>query len=304
MTFYDTLKNIFMLLLVLQFAPSALENIKKQYIGYINPTAKVGVIPVSGLISSSDYINKHLNKYFKDPSIKAILLKIESPGGSSGSSQAIHDEIKALQAEHTKPIVALVENVCASGSYYIASAADYIVSPGQALIGSIGTYFPYLFQLKDLREEYKVGYAPIKAGIYKTLGDPLMDRTPEETALLQSVADDAYAQFTKDIAINRKLSLTTTATWAEGKIFSGRQAQEIGLIDYLGSAHTAQKILKEKALIDGDIEWVHPPQETGLARLFGGSQGPDRDSMFNSLAEKLYTALRSQYAKQSLHLMT
>src|SRR3989304_1517040 len=143
MTFYESLRNIFIILLFLQLAPALVEGIRKQCSKYLEPKTAVGVISIRGLLYDSSRYNKELNNYFKNSSIKAILLKIECPGSASGTGQAIFNEILELKKEYPKPIVALVENVCASGGYLIASGCDYIVAPGSALIGSIGSALPY-----------------------------------------------------------------------------------------------------------------------------------------------------------------
>jgi len=293
MNFWNYLKNIFLVLIFLQLAPSLIENIKKQYGRYLEPQTKVGVVPVRGILYDSAHYIKQLNTFFKDQSIKAILVRMESPGSAAGTGQAIYNEITALKKIYKKPIITLVENTCASGGYYIASATDYIIAPGQAIVGSIGTQLPYLFQLRQFIEDHKINYIPIKAGTYKSVGDPFIDMTPEEQALLQGVVNDSYQQFTEDIATARKLNLANAPIWADGKIFSGRQALKLGLIDELGSAHTAIKVLKEKALIETEIEWVKVPQKTGLLKLFGGSQEDDSSSMFNSLVDSIANRLCS-----------
>ena len=105
---------------------------------------------------------------------------MECPGGASGTSQTIFDELKALKKENPKPVVVLVENICASGGYNIACAADYIIAPGSAIIGSIGASLPYLFNVKELLEKINVKYTPIKAGTYKNVTNPFVEMTPQE----------------------------------------------------------------------------------------------------------------------------
>lgn len=294
MKFFDLLKNIFLILIIIQFAPSLIEGIRKQYSHYIEPKTQVGIIEIKGLLTDSSSYIKQLHTFFKNTEIKAILLKMDCHGSASGTGQAIANELQQLKNEYHKPVVILVENVCASGGYWIASSADYIVAPTTALIGSIGSKFSYTFQLRDFIENYKVKYISLKAGAYKTAADPFVDMTPAEQAMLQSVLDDTYHQFTHSIAQARKLSLNKVNEWADGKIFTGHQALKLGLIDEVGSVHNAIKVIKDKALIEGDIEWIYPPKERSLlASLIGkDDDGSFTESAMNGICgflEQRYT---------------
>lgn len=296
MKFFEYLKNIFLVLIFIQFVPILFESIKKQYGKYLSPQTEVAVIGIKGVLYNSAHYNKYLTKYFKDKDIKAILLKIESPGGAAGTSAAIYSEIMQLKKEYPKPIITLVENVCASGGYYIASATDHIIAPGSAMIGSIGAAFPSIFQLKSFIEKYDVQAKALKAGDYKNTGNPLVDITAQETAMLQGVLDDSYAQFTQDVAHARTiLSLEKHKEWADGKIFTARQAYNLKLIDELGSAYNAVSYLKKAAKIEGDIEWIKPPVKSPLASLFGESETDEDTSMFSSFAGALCTEVEQRF---------
>jgi protease-4 len=299
MSLFDCIKSVFLILILLNFAPSLLEGIHTNYNRYINPKTPVGVITIKDNLCSSGTYTKQLYDYFKNPDIKAILLVIDCPGGAAGTSQAVHNEILALKNDHHKPIIVLVENICASGAYYIACAADYIITPGTALIGSIGACMPYFFQLRECIEQYKIHYTPIKAGAHKSAGDPFTDLSKDDHALLQ-IVDDSYQQFAQDVAQCRKLSMTTVSEWANGKIFSGNQAFKLGLVDELGSAYTAIRRIKEKALIEGDIEWIHPPQQGSLATLLGIKGDDESSSLFTHFAQSFCTFLEQRYAKPRL----
>jgi protease-4 len=298
-TLWDFVKIIFIILIMLQIAPVLLESIRRQYSKILLPRPYVGVLPIKGLLYDSSQYDKHLTTLFKNNDVKAILLKIESNGSTSGTGQALFNEIQSLKKEYPKPIIVLVENICTSGGYYIASSADYIIAAGTATVGSIGTYLPS-FALKDFIEQFKIHYDPIKSGTYKTINDPLSSRTQQETALLQELSDDIYNQFTQDIATMRKLSLSNINEWAEGKIFTGRQALKLGLIDELGSAQTAIRVIKEKALIEGEIEWIYPQTQSMFASFFGGQQDDD-STMFNYCATQLCTFLENRYLNVAAH---
>lgn len=302
MNFFDYLKNIFIILIFLQIAPILIRSIKNQYSKMLMPRSKVGLIRIRGILYNSDYYNRYLNKFFKDPSIKAIMIKMDCPGSASGTAQAIFNEILMLKREYDKPIITLVENISASGGYYIACATDAIISPPSAIIGSIGSAFQYLFQLKEFIENYKIKYKAITAGKYKTSTDPFVDMSADQETLLQQVLDSSYEQFAEDVAKHRKLSLKDKEKWAEGKIFTASQALELGLVDSLGSAYLATQIIKEKALIKEEIEWIKPPRKTGLLKWFGGQDASEEEdsSMFNAFATKLCKFLEERYLQNKL----
>ncbi len=296
MTFFGYLKNLLIFLFFLQVTPKLMQSISSQYSAFIVPKTRVGVLRIDGVLYHSSWHTKQLHRFFIDDSIKAILLKIESSGSCAGTGQALAHEIIQLKTAYPKPIIALTENVCASGAYYIASATDYVISSGQALIGSIGSYIPHLFQLKGFLENHNIDYTPIKAGTYKGMTDPFSAMNEQDKEQLQSVVDDSYTQFVADIAHNRKLAIQDAKTWADGKIFTGKQAQKLGLVDELGSAINAITYIKNKKLID-DIEWIHAqPQGGFLQQLFSPQDSSDPGSMFNqcdmSIATCVQAALR------------
>ena len=299
MTFYDYLKNIFLILIFLHIAPSLIDGIRRQYSRYLEPRTQVGVLKIKGVLYDSSYYTKHLYKFFKNPQIKAILIRMDCLGSAAGTGQTIFNEIQALKKEYPKPVITLVENVCASGGYLIACASDHIIAPASAVIGSIGSYFSNL-QLREFLEQFKVRYNIIKAGTYKTITDPFTDMTEEEKLLLQGIQNNAYDQFVQLVANTRKLTITKTSQWADGKIFTGQQALELGLIDEIGSGQNAIRVLKEKALIEGTIEWVKPQVKRGLFSFFGGTEQDDQESMFTNALHNICTMLETRYS--GLHL--
>lgn len=295
----ELLRNLFFMLILLQFAPSIVKNVKKQYENIIMPKEKVGLITIKGILYTSDNINKYLNKYFKDPEIKAILLKMDCPGGASGTAQSIYYEIQNLKKKYKKPIVTLVENICASGGYYIACATDSIITAPSAIVGSIGVSFQYLFQLNEFIEQFKIKYKSVTAGKYKSTTDPFVDMTPEQEKQLQTVLDSSYEQFVSDVSKNRRLPLKTQDQWAQAKLFNGSQALKLGLIDKVGSPFIAKKVIRDKAQIDTDkeIEWVKQPKKTGIAQLFGAPEQDDENTMFSLISHRLSAFLANKVTK-------
>jgi protease-4 len=301
MKFFDVLKNIFFLLIFLQFVPLLIDGLRKQYYQIVEPRTKVAVIMIDGDLTDSEPYTKQLTRYFKDSSIKAILLKIDSPGGAAGTGESIYNELISLKNApdiHKKPIITLVENVCASGAYYVACGSDYIIAPSTALVGSIGASLSQMafFHLHQFLAQHKVDYKPIYAGAYKNCIDPMADLSPENQALLQGILNDSYETFAQAVAKSRKLSLNAKDTWANGKIFTGRQAKELGLIDENGSSYNAIKVIKEKALIEGEIEWVKQPAPSPISQLFSGSSTPDDDtSLLSACVNSVCSTIENRY---------
>ena len=225
---------------------------------------------------------------------KQFCSKLNVLDHAAGTGQAIYNEIMELKKIYPKPVIVLVENVCASGGYYIACAADHIIASPMALVGSIGVAMPYFFQFKEFAEYHKIKYVPLAAGEYKNSTNPFTEITPEQKQMLQSVLDDSYEQFAADIAEHRNLSLDTKNEWANGKIFNGRQALKLGLIDELGSATQVTQAIKQRSGITGDIKWIHAPSRTGVWALLGG-ESDDEQTLVSALAHECLTIVENRY---------
>jgi signal peptide peptidase SppA, 36K type len=153
---------------------------------------KVAVISVSGLISDSEPTIEQLKKFTKDDSVKAIVLRIDSPGGGVGPSQEIYEEVKKARAK--KPVLASMGALAASGGYYIACAAQRVYANPGTITGSIGVIMPFM-NVKDLVEKIGVKGMTVKSGVFKDIGSPMRDMTPQERELLQGVVDNVHLQF-------------------------------------------------------------------------------------------------------------
>ncbi len=197
------------------------------------------------LVNSGEYV-RNLKKFFKDPSIKAILVRMDCPGGAAGTSQAIYNELTYLKEQYPhKPVVVFVENMCASGAYYIASPSDCIVATGSSFIGSIGVYIA-LPRLKEFINQYKIEYSVTKTGKYKAILNPLLDATKDEQDLLQELCNNTYQQFITDVSKSRPaLALKDAEMWANGKIFTGEQALDLKLIDKIGSLSLVEQEIRD-----------------------------------------------------------
>ena len=229
MTLLNALKTIVFLIITLYIAPFLIDGIKNQYITILEPQTAIGIINITEPLYTAHSSIQQLHSYFQDPTIKGIVLKINCSHTAAGTSQTIFHDIRHLKKEYPKPIIALVENICLSGAYLIASACDSIIAPESAMIGNIGQDFN-TWSLQQI--------------------------TSEKNNALETIENESYQQLIKQIALSRKLPLTTTQNWGNGKIFTGSQAMAFGLINEVGSLCTVIKMIKEKVLVEGEINWI------------------------------------------------
>jgi protease IV len=229
----------------------------------------VGVIEIKGGIFTAEHYVRQLDEFSKRSDIAGILLKIDSPGGSPGAAEALHNELKLFREK--KPVVVLVENICASAAYYIASAANYIIANPSSMVGSIGVYMPLTYY-EGLPQEYSIGFngsiatikdQTVQAGEFKRVGNPFKKLNDKEHDYIQKHIDEAYDIFTMAVADNRSLSLEERSTWAEGRIFNGKHALSMNLIDEVGSISNARMVLQQLITTKGgtarsDIHFVKP----------------------------------------------
>lgn len=291
--FLTWLKNIFFILLFLQIAPMLFISIKKHYSSLLEQRTKVGVILLDDELTKSQVYVEQLKKLFKDTEIRAILLRINCPGGTPGAAQAFYSELRQLKEEYSKTVGVFVENICTSGAYYAACPADFIVATPSAFVGSIGVYIP-LPHLKEFINQYKIDYSVVKTGDYKTTGDMFLQQTSHGQEMLQALTDDTYDQFINDVMEARPLLTKALVNdWANGKVFTGRQALKNGLIDAVGSQSTVESLLRKKAPIDGEIEWVYNKKNHGIIRsLFSEDEDtPDSGSFTEGVINKISTLI-------------
>jgi len=215
---------------------------------------QIGVIEVNNVISTSKYITEHIRDFSEDPSIKAILLRIDSPGGGVAASQEIYEELK--KAKETKKIVASMGAVAASGGYYIALPADIIVANPGTITGSIGVIMEFPV-LKELLDKIGIEFEVVKSREHKDIGSPFRRINKEERELLNDVIMDVYDQFITATIEARGLARDSVLKYADGRIFTGRQARDLGFIDTLGTFYDAVEIAGDLVGID-DPFLVYP----------------------------------------------
>ena len=210
----------------------------------------VGLVFLEGPINSQkarDFIEL-LQRAREDPRVGVVLVRINSPGGGVAPSQEIYRAIMNMRGE--KRVVASLGSVGASGGYYVASAAQEIYADPGTITGSIGVIFTYP-QLQELLKKVGVGKVVVKSGEFKDIASPFRSPTPEEKAILQGVVNDIYQQFVGDIARARGMKVERMKALADGRIFTGRQAQKLGLVDGLMTqeeviGYVSSKVLKVK----------------------------------------------------------
>ncbi len=220
----------------------------------LNLRGKIGVIPIEGIIGDSEELVEQINEFAEDRGIKAVVLRINSPGGGVAPSQEIYQAVRELKKK--KKVVASMGAVAASGGYMIAVAADRIVANPGTITGSISTVMHYA-NVEELMKKVGVRSSVVKSGKFKDIGSPSREMTAEEKSLLQAIVDDIYDQFVRTIAENRKLPLQKIFELADGRIFSGRQAKDLGLVDDLGGLQDAILLAGKLSGIEGSPEIVH-----------------------------------------------
>ncbi len=209
----------------------------------------VALVKIEGLLTNSELVVNEVNDYSEDGSIKAIVLRIDSPGGGVVPSQEIFNAVRNAKREGKK-VVASMGSVAASGGYYIAAAADRIVANPGTMTGSIGVKMEFA-NIEKLLEKIGVKGMVVKGGLYKDIGSPFREMTEGERKLLQDVIDDVHGQFIDAVAEGRGLPKAEVAAIADGRILTGRQALSLKLVDQLGDLEDSIKLAGELAGIRG-----------------------------------------------------
>ncbi|MBN1828147.1 MAG: signal peptide peptidase SppA [Deltaproteobacteria bacterium] len=225
----------------------------------------VAVVLIEGPITDSRDIVSRLEQYRESEDVKAIVVRIDSPGGAVVPSQEIYDTIRSIREE--KPVVASMGSVAASGGYYVACPAHEIMANPGTITGSIGVLIQFS-NVEELLE--KIGFKAwaIKSGKFKDTGSPFRPMEAEERKLVQELVDDIYQQFLDAVSKNRNIPMERLRTIADGRILSGRQALEAGLVDRLGNLEEAVKRAAALAGIEGKPRVIYPKRSRSIIRYF------------------------------------
>ncbi len=218
---------------------------------------RVALIRIEGVILDAQATISELKQYSENPLVKAIVLRIDSPGGGVVPSQEIHDAVRRVKNKSNKAVIASMGTVAASGGYYIAAATDRIIANPGTLTGSIGVIME-MANFEGLMKKVGVEGVVIKSGRFKDVGSPLRKMSDEEHKLLQSVMDDVHHQFIQAVADGRSLEVSDVEPLADGRIYTGRQAKEARLVDELGDLDDAIHIAADIAGMEGEPKVVEP----------------------------------------------
>jgi len=243
----------------------------------------IGVIYLKGVIVNeegegvvdSKYVIKTLDKIKKDKSYKGILLVIDSPGGVAAPSLEISYIIKKISKE--KPVVSYIENLGASGAYYIASASNYIIANPQSIVGSIGVIItiPQIYKALD---KLGISMVSIKSGKYKDSLSPFKELDNDQRKYIQNLVMEYYNQFVKDVSINRNLPIDELYKVADGRVFSPYTAKNYKLIDSIGTIDDAKEKIKQLVnLKDVRFREIKPPKKKLLDELLGSKLNYNAD---------------------------
>jgi protease IV len=263
-----------------QSAPAAVY--EEEYVSGAGPS-KIAVVPVEGEIapantavtetqptSTPEGLADALRQARNDPSVAAVVLEVNSPGGGVTASDEMHQSILDFREQTGLPVVVSMGDVAASGGYYISTAADRIVANETTLTGSLGVIFA-LTDFSELADRYGVEQEVVKSGEFKDMGSSFRDLTPEEREILQSIVDESYDEFVGVIVEGRGLPEERVREIADGRVYSGEQAKELGLVDSFGGLDEAAKVSRDLANVREAtvVRYVEKPTffETLMARL-------------------------------------
>lgn len=240
---------------------------------------EVGIIYINGLIANgqpggtfgdqvvSEDIAAALREAARDPMLKAVVIRLNSPGGTAAASQEISAEVERLR-KSGKKVVASMGDTAASGAYWIAAGTDRIVANPGTMTGSIGVILER-YDLQGLYGKVGVDTETFKSGPYKDMGSASRPSTPEERAIFQSMIDDIYNQFVEQVAQGRHKDAAEVRTLADGRVYTGRQAMDLGLVDQLGDFHDAVLLAGSLAGIPGEPTVVDLGPKNIFSSLFG-----------------------------------
>lgn len=257
---------------------------------YKTESGEVAVVEVLGGIFDSHPVVETLRDMKKDKSVKAVVLRIDSPGGSVGASQEIFEAVKELKG--VKPVVASMGSVAASGGYYIALGASRIVANAGTVTGSIGVRME-LMNVEDLAKWLKVQPITLKSGRLKDAGSPTRPMTDEEKAYLESVLQNMHKQFKAAVSESRGLSAGDVDALADGRVFTGEEALQKRLIDEMGALDKAVAVAANLAGLKGEPEIFFPKPEKHdvLDYLMDGLT----ERFFKRLNQSVWTQARFSY---------
>lgn len=271
---------------------AAPQSFEERYVSGEGPD-RIAVLPVAGVISSAQgsslgsqtatpqSFRDQLRQAAEDDRVKAVVVEVNSPGGGVVASQQMHESILDFKEETGKPVIISMSETAASGGYYLATAADRIVANETTLTGSLGVIFSYL-NLAEAAEEYGVEQEVIKSGPYKDIGSSTREPTEEELEILQDLVNESYDQFVEVIVEGRDLPEEEVREIADGRVYSGLQAESLGLVDELGDLDRAAEIAGDLAGA-GRMTVIRYERVPGFVELFRNRLEPSEPQTLEAL---------------------
>jgi len=220
-----------------------------------SPNGNIGVVEVTGPIISSQKIIEDIQWFIDDDDIKAIVLRVDSPGGGIGPSQEIYREL--MKNRDAKPVIASMGSVAASGGYYIACATQGIVANSGTITGSIGVIMEYA-NIEQIVQKIGISPVVIKSGEFKDMGSPVRALKESEKQLFQNLVDELHAQFVSDAAAARDMETDVMSKLADGRVYTGQTAMKLKLVDRIGNLDDAVQWAGDIAGIEGELTPVYP----------------------------------------------
>ncbi|HEY7317860.1 MAG TPA: signal peptide peptidase SppA [Candidatus Binatia bacterium] len=232
----------------------------------------VGVLQIEGTIDDSRSVTDELKRFKEAPWIKAVVVRIDSPGGAVAPTQEIFDELQ--KAKKKKPFIASMGSMATSGGYYVASACDKIIANPGTLTGSIGVIMQ-LSNVEELMKKVGVKGYNIKSGVNKDIGSPFQPLSPEGKEILQSLVDNVHSQFVAAVAMGRGMSEAQVRKLADGRVYSGAQAKELGLVDQFGTLDDAIELAAKRGGLEENptVYYSTPEEERWWEKLFFSAFG-------------------------------
>lgn len=225
----------------------------------------IGLIKIEGIITQEEDKLKEIEYFTKNKFIKALVVYINSPGGSASSSHEIYSALKKFKEKTKKKIYVYMGTIGASGGYYVACAGDKIFCEPHTLTGSIGARVS-IIHYYDLLKKIGIYEKTIKSGKYKDIGSPFREMTKEEEGILENFVMDIYEEFLKTVSNERKIPVEKLVEFADGRIFSGKKAKEIGLVDEVLSFEEFKEVLKKDFSLKEIIFVKAPIRKKGIFR--------------------------------------
>jgi protease-4 len=222
---------------------------------------KIAIVEVKGVITQSSEVIEEIHQFLADDGVKAIVLRVDSPGGGVGPSQEIYREV--VKAKRKKKIITSMGSVAASGGYYVACASDLIVANPGTITGSIGVIMQFS-NFEELLKKIGIKGIVIKSGEHKDIGSPFREMTLEEKKIMQDTLDNVHQQFIQAVAKGRNLDPAKVIPIADGRIMTGEQAQQLGLVDKMGNLQDAIDEASKLVGIQGKPQIVQPKKRISL----------------------------------------